>query len=267
VRPVNPRPQAGQALIRLMDLVSRLRAPDGCPWDRQQTPASVAGYLLEEAHEAVEAVEGGDPGQARDELGDVAFQVVFLAELYAEQGGFDLSQVLEAAHAKMVRRHPHVFGGQALADAQAVRRQWGQIKDQERGREAGGLLEDLPRAIPALSRAHRLGQRAARVRFDWDDAQGVWDKVAEEMGELAAAPDDARSQEELGDLLFSLAQWARHRGLDAEAALRGANRRFQRRFQVMESLAASRGQALDQLGPGELDDLWGQAKSMTKGDN
>jgi len=264
VNPLNPRPPAGQALARLMDLVSRLRAPDGCPWDRQQTAASLAGFLLEEAYEAVEAVEGGDPGQVRGELGDLVFHVVFLAELYAEKGGFDLSQVLEAVHDKMVRRHPHVFGGQALADAEAVRRQWGRIKDQERGQQTGGLLDSLPGAIPALSRAMRLGQRAARVGFDWPDAQAVWPKVLEELAELAAAGDDDRAQEELGDLFFSLAQWARHRGLNAEAALRGANRRFQRRFEVMEALANRRGQELGGLGPEEQDALWNEAKALGK---
>lgn len=260
----NPRPSAGQALARLMDLVSRLRAPDGCPWDRQQTTQTVAAYLLEEAHEAVEAVEGGDAGQARGELGDVIFHVAFLAELFSEAGGFNLTQVLEAVEEKMVRRHPHVFGGQALDDAQAVRQQWGRIKDQERGGQAGGLLESLPKAIPGLSRAQRLGQRAARVRFDWPGGAGVWDKVGEEMAELAAAQGDERAQEELGDLLFSLAQWARHRGLDAEAALRGANRRFERRFAAMEALAAGRGQGLGQLDLQQLEDLWQEAKRLEK---
>lgn len=258
----NPRPEAGQALARLMDLVSRLRAPGGCPWDRQQTPQTVAAYLLEEAHEAVEAVEGGDAQQACGELGDLAFHVVFLAELYAQTGGFNLAQVLQAVEEKMIRRHPHVFGQKPLDDAQAVRQQWGRIKDQERGEKAGGLLDSLPQAIPALGRAQRLGQRAARVRFDWPDAAGVWDKVGEELAELAAAQGDGRAQEELGDLLFSLAQWARHRGLDAEAALRGANRRFQRRFAAMEALAGERGQALGQMTPAQWEDLWQEAKLL-----
>ncbi len=260
----NPRPPAGQALARLMDLVSRLRAPEGCPWDRQQDPASVAAYVLEEAYEAVEAVAGGDAGQVRGELGDLAFQVVFLAELYAEAGHFNLSQVLEGVTAKMIRRHPHVFGGQALADAEAVRQQWGLIKDQERGAPSGGLLDSLPRAIPALTRAQRLGHRAARVRFDWSDAPAVWPKVREELAELAAAADDQAAQEELGDVLFSLAQWARHRGLNAEMALMGANQRFERRFQAMEALAAARGQALGGLDAQELDGLWNQAKALEK---
>jgi MazG family protein len=262
--PRNPRAFAGQALERLMDLVSRLRAPDGCPWDRQQSAVTVAAYLLEEAYEAVEAVEGGDPGQARGELGDLAFHLVFLAELYAEAGHFGLGDVLQEVEAKMIRRHPHVFGQKPLADAEAVRQQWGRIKDQERGQQAGGLLQSLPRAIPALARSQRLGQRAARVAFDWPDAQAVWPKVAEELSELAAAQDDQAAQEELGDLLFSLAQWARHRGFNAEAALRGANQRFENRFQAMEALAAQGGQGLGDLGPQEQDDLWNQAKSMEK---
>ncbi|MFH1034039.1 MAG: nucleoside triphosphate pyrophosphohydrolase [Pseudomonadota bacterium] len=261
----NSRGQAGQALARLMDLVRRLRAPDGCPWDRQQSAASVAAYLLEEAYEAVEAVEGGDPDQARGELGDLAFHLVFLAELYAQAGQFGLSQVFEDVESKMIRRHPHVFGRKTLADAEAVRRQWGQIKEQERGGQAGGLLESLPRAIPSLARSQRLGQRAARVGFDWRDAPAVWPKVEEELAELAAAPDDQAAQEELGDVLFSLAQWGRHRGINAEAALRGANQRFESRFKTMEALARDRGQDLAGLGPRELDDLWNQAKALEQG--
>ena len=227
----------------------------------------MAAFLLEEAYEAVEAVEGGQGGQICGELGDLAFHIVFLAELFAEQGGFNLVQVLEAVEEKMIRRHPHVFGATPLADAQAVRRQWGRIKDQERGEPRGGLLESLPRAIPALSRAARLGQRAARVRFDWPGAPQVWDKVREELAELQEAPEAPRAQEELGDLLFSLAQWARHRGLDPEAALRGANRRFEERFAHMEALAANQGRQLGQMEPAELEELWQAAKGAKSQDH
>lgn len=257
----NQREQAGQALGRLMELVSRLRAPDGCPWDRQQNLASVAVYLLEECHEAAEALEEGQPpAKAREELGDLLFQVVFLAELFSDAGHFGLAEIMDEVVAKMVRRHPHVFGGQPLADAQAVLAQWGQIKSQEREAKAGGLLDSLPLALPSLSRAQRLGQRAARVGFDWGQAQEVWPKVEEELAELKAAGDDQAAQEELGDVFFALAQWARHRGLDAEAALRGANRRFLRRFQLMEGLAAQGGQSLDKLDLEALEALWQRAK-------
>ena len=262
----DPRPAATAALARLMDLVSRLRGPDGCPWDQRQSPASVANYLLEEAHEAAEAVQAGDDAAAAGELGDVAFQVVFLAEQLAQAGGADLAQILAGVEAKMIRRHPHVFGGRRLADSEAVMEQWGRIKAVERGDAPQGLLDSLPRALPALMRAQRLGQRAARVGLDWPDPAAVWDKVAEELAELQAAATPERELAELGDLLFSLVQWGRHRGHDADQALRAANRRFHRRFAVMERLAAARGVGLAQLDPAGLDALWEEAKAATRDD-
>ncbi|MFZ5586978.1 MAG: nucleoside triphosphate pyrophosphohydrolase [Thermodesulfobacteriota bacterium] len=256
--------RAGAALMRLMALVDRLRAPEGCPWDQKQTPQSVANYLLEEAYEAVEAVQAGSPDEAAGELGDLLFHVVFLAAQYAEAGHFDLTQVIASVEAKMIRRHPHVFGGQRLADAEAVLAQWGRIKAAERGGQAGGLLDSLPRALPELMLAGRLGQRAKRVGFDWPDARAVWQKVREELAELAAAPDDAAAEAELGDLLFALAQWARHRGLDPGQALRGANSRFRARFAAMENLAAQRGQDLAQLDSAAQDELWERAKAQER---
>ncbi|MCA1905475.1 MAG: nucleoside triphosphate pyrophosphohydrolase [Desulfarculus sp.] len=259
--PENPRQPAAAALVRLMDLVSRLRAPDGCPWDRKQTLESVANYLLEEAHEAAEALQAGDQVGAAEELGDLTFHVVFLAEQLAQAGGADLAAILAGVEAKMIRRHPHVFGGERLADAEAVLAQWGRIKAQERGASAGGLLDSLPKALPALMRAQRLGQRAARVGFDWPEAAAVWDKVAEEMEELRAAATPEEELAELGDLLFALVQWARLRGHSADQALRAANRRFHHRFAVMERLAAARGTSLERLDAAELDALWEKAKA------
>lgn len=253
--------RAGRALVRLMELVARLRAPDGCPWDRRQSLESVAPYLLEEAFEAVEAVESGDPQEACGELGDVAFQVVFLAHLYAETGAFDLAQALERVEAKMIRRHPHVFGAEKVASAEEVKGLWGRIKAAERKDRPQGLLDSVPRAAPALVRAHRLGQRAARVEFDWPDAEAVWQKVREELAELEAATTHQEQEQELGDLLFALAQWARHRGIGAEAALRRANARFQRRFQAMEELAARQGRSLEELDLAEMDRLWEKVKA------
>ncbi|MFH1059317.1 MAG: nucleoside triphosphate pyrophosphohydrolase [Pseudomonadota bacterium] len=255
---------AGAALMRLMALVDRLRAPDGCPWDREQTPASVANYLLEEAYEAVEAVQAGGPDEAAGELGDLLFHVVFLAAQYAEAGSFGLAQVIAQVEAKMIRRHPHVFGGGQVADAGAVLAQWGRIKAEERGGDANGLLESLPRGLPALMLAQRLGQRAGRVGFDWPDAPSVWAKVREEAAEVEAAPDDAAAEAELGDLLFALAQWARHRGLNPGQALRGANRRFRARFAVMERLAAAQGRELAGLDAAAQDALWNQAKAQER---
>lgn len=256
------REAAGRALAALMELAARLRAPDGCPWDRKQTTASAAPYLLEESCEAVEALEAGDSDAARGELGDVLFQVVFQAQLFAETGGFNLAQVIEEVRAKMVRRHPHVFGQDQASDPGQVKELWGRIKQAERGDQRRGLLEGVPLGLPSLARAQRLGQRAGRVGFDWRDAAEVEDKIDEETEELAAAESDERAAEELGDVLFVWAQWARHRGLNAEQALRSANRRFERRVAVMEGLAAGRGQDLAELDPEALESLWEEAKIL-----
>ncbi|MBU4277591.1 MAG: nucleoside triphosphate pyrophosphohydrolase [Proteobacteria bacterium] len=252
---------AGLALEALAELAARLRAPDGCPWDREQTPVSAAAYLLEEAYEATEAIESGTLEEVRGELGDLLFQVVFQAQLFAEAGGFDLTEVIEEVRAKMVRRHPHVFGEQKAQDAAEVKERWSRIKRQEREDSPQGLLDSVPQSAPALLRAQRLGSRAAKVGFDWDDAAGVWAKIGEETAELAAAG-PGTEQAELGDVLFSWAQWARHRGLGAEAALREANRRFTRRFQAMEALAARLGVALEDMSPEKREDLWAAAKAQ-----
>jgi MazG family protein len=260
-------PGPGAALERLGELVRRLRAPDGCPWDRRQTPASAAPYILEEAYEAVEAVESGDAAQARGELGDLIFQAVFMANLYEEAGHFTLAEVLEEVRAKMTRRHPHVFGEARAADAAEVKGLWGTIKAEERRAKAEGLLDSVPAAAPALVRAQRLGQRAARVGFDWPDAEAVREKIAEEEAELAEAAGPEGLERELGDVLFAWTQWARHRGLGAEQALRGANARFRRRFRHMEALARERGQDLAGLDPAGLEAMWQEAKAAENGDD
>jgi MazG family protein len=252
--------RAARALAGLMELVRRLRAPDGCPWDREQTTRSVAPYILEEAYEAVEAVESGDVGEAMAELGDLLFQVVFMANLYAEAGQFDLAQVIERVTAKMTRRHPHVFGEVKVNNAQEVKGLWGEIKSAERKDDEAGLLDSVPLASPALIRAHRLGQRAARVDFDWPDADQVLKKIQEETGELMEAVNPEQAEAELGDLLFSWVQWARHKGLGSEQALRGANNRFTKRFQAMESLAKSREQSLAEMDMTQMDELWEEVK-------
>ncbi|MCB2194023.1 MAG: nucleoside triphosphate pyrophosphohydrolase [Deltaproteobacteria bacterium] len=251
----------GRALEDLAQLAARLRAPDGCPWDREQTPVSAAAYLLEEAYEATEAIESGDPAEVRGELGDLLFQVVFQAQLFAEAGDFDLTEIIQEVQAKMVRRHPHVFGEAQAKDAGEVKQRWSEIKRRERQDSPQGLLDSVPLGAPALLRAQRLGSRAAKVGFDWDDAAGVWDKINEETAELAAAGPQGE-QAELGDVLFSWAQWARHRGLGAEAALREANRRFTHRFRAMEALAAREGVALQDMSAEEREELWAAAKAQ-----
>lgn len=170
------RESAGRALEALAELAARLRAPDGCPWDREQTPASAAAYLLEEAYEATEAIESGTIEEVRGELGDLLFQVVFQAQLFAEAGHFDLAEVIDEVRTKMVRRHPHVFGEARARDAGEVRQRWSEIKREERRGTGRGLLDSVPLGAPALLRAQRLGSKAAKVGFDWDDAAGVWEK-------------------------------------------------------------------------------------------
>lgn len=252
--------RAGQALAGLLELVRRLRAPDGCPWDREQTTHSVAPCILEEAYEAVEAIESGDAREALAELGDLLFQVVFMANLYAEAGHFDLAQVIEHATQKMTRRHPHVFGELKVNNAKEVKGLWGEIKSAERKDREAGLLDSVPQAAPSLIRSHRLGQRAARVDFDWPGPEQVWQKIQEETRELLQAQSQEEAEAELGDLLFTWVQWARHRGLGAEQALRRANNRFARRFKAMEELAKSRNLRLEEMDLARMDALWEEVK-------
>jgi MazG family protein len=266
--------EAEQALAALIALMARLRDPQrGCPWDRAQTFATIAPYTIEEAYEVADAVEHGDAGQLRDELGDLLFQVVFHARMAEERGWFDFAAVARAIHDKLVRRHPHVFAGVALAPEDLVR-VWEEQKAQERAAAgpvphgAVRVLAGVPRALPALTRAAKLGRRAARVGFDWPEAAEVRAKVLEELHEVDAAladPDAASGAggavaEELGDLLFAVVNWSRHLGVDAEEALRLANGKFERRFARMEALAAERALALEKLSAAEWDALWREAK-------
>jgi MazG family protein len=263
------------ALGELLAVMRRLRDPDGgCPWDLAQDFASIAPHTLEEAYEVADAIERGEPGGIRDELGDLLFQVVFHARLGEERGWFDFAAVAAGIAAKLRRRHPHVFGGAAPTDVAAQGASWERIKAQERG--AGGddaALGGIARSLPALSRAAKLGKRAGRVGFDWPDAAGVRDKVVEELAELdeviaqAQGPDAApaaqlaaRRAEELGDLLFAVANWGRHLGIDPEEALRAANGKFERRFTAIEAAARTLGRALPSLSAAEWDALWNDAK-------
>lgn len=256
----NDGERSARALADLMQLVRRLRAPDGCPWDREQTTHSVAPYILEEAYEAVEAVEAGDAQEALSELGDLLFQVVFMTNLYAEAGDFDLADVIQHVTEKMTRRHPHVFGELKVDSAQEVKGLWGEIKSAEREGSEAGLLDNVPKASPSLVKAHRLGQRAARVDFDWSSADEVWQKAQEETRELIKAENQEEAEAELGDLLFTWVQWARHQGLGAEQALRGANNRFIRRFKAMEELARQKNLSLEETDLAQMDALWEEVK-------
>lgn len=266
----------GEAMSALLALMARLRDPQrGCPWDREQTFSTIAPYTLEEAYEVADAVERGEPDKLREELGDLLFQVVFHARMAEEKGWFDFAQVAGGIREKLIRRHPHVFEDQGpAADAGELSRIWEEQKARERAQAAGegaaadhSALADVPRALPALTRAAKLGRRAARVGFDWENPSQVRDKVLEEVGEIdeaLAGPGDpgdrGRLAEEVGDLLFAAANWSLHLDIDPEQALRQANGKFERRFRRMEALAAAQGAPLQGLDAAQWDALWRQAK-------
>jgi len=250
--------------------VARLRAPDGCPWDREQGLPDVRAYLLEEAHEVAGAIDSGDWDELAEELGDLAFQVAFIARLAEEAGAFRLADVIDFVHRKMVERHPHVFqvdeGAETLADAESVRQAWERRKLRQNPGKTS-LLQGVQASLPALLAAYRLTQKAAGVGFDWPDAAAVLAKVDEETAELKAAlagPEEAAgkaaAREELGDLLFTLANLARKLDLDPEAALAAANLKFRRRFEAVESGLAERGKSPAEATLEEMDELWEKAK-------
>jgi len=258
---------AGGAVEELLEIMRRLRAPDGgCPWDREQTHASLVPHTIEEAYEVADAVERGDSAGLRDELGDLLFQVVFYARIAEEAGQFDFAEVAAGIAAKLIRRHPHVFGAARIDDAQGQAEAWEAHKARER-REGGarGALDGVARALPALTRAVKLQNRAARDGFDWADVERVFDKIAEEIAEvraeLATPPGSPQRVHEVGDLLLAVSNLARHLGVDPEAALRQANHRFERRYARMEALAAARGGRLADFDLAHLEDLWRQAKA------
>ncbi len=261
---------AGREFERLVGLMRRLRSTDGCAWDREQTLESLRPFVIEETYEVVDAIDRGDPDALCDELGDFLLEAVFLAQISTERGDFDIGDALRAICDKLVRRHPHIFGEQAgdgpSLDAGAVKRQWEQIKAEER-RTAGrspGALGSIPESLPALLRAYRLGRRAATVGFDWTDAAGVESKVTEELSELAAArAGGARAaiEEELGDLLFAVANLARHLDVDPESALRAANRKFSARFEALEARLQERGVALRDATLEEMEAEWARVKA------
>jgi nucleoside triphosphate diphosphatase len=264
---------AAGALAALLELMARLRDPEhGCPWDREQTFATIAPYTLEEAYEVADAIGRDDRAQLREELGDLLFQVVFHARMAEERGWFNFADVATGIREKLVRRHPHLFAGATLA-AQDLVRVWEEQKAAERATTAAraaaagrsAVLAGVPQALPALTRAAKLGRRAARVGFDWPEASAVRAKVLEELQEIdtaIATPGADRSSlaEELGDLLFSIVNWSRHLRLDPEVTLRAANTKFEERFGRMESLARERGLVLERLSGAQWDALWREAK-------
>jgi MazG family protein len=256
----DPLPPA-TTLRDLLELVARLRAPDGCPWDREQRLPDVRAFLVEEAHEAAAAIDEGDWRAIGEELGDLLFQVAFVLRLGEEEGKLSAEGVVGGIHAKMVARHPHVFGEEKLADAAAVRQAWERRKVAAGGGEP--LLGGVPASLPALVGAYRLSQKAAGVGFDWPDAAAVLAKVKEELGEVEAeiaAGAPSRLEGELGDLLFAVANLARHLGVDPERALAGANGKFRRRFGHVERRLGETGRQLGGVPLDELEALWQEAK-------
>lgn len=248
---------------RLVEIMQRLLAPNGCPWDREQTLETLRPYVIEEAHEVVDAIDRGAPDELREELGDLLLQIVFQAELARAQGWFGPDDVVAAICEKLVRRHPHVFGDQKVSGTAEVLANWEKIKAREK--EGRGVLDGVPKALPGLLRASRMGEKAARVGFDWPDLTGARAKVDEELAELDEAVrggDRERVEHELGDVLFSLVSVARKLDVDPEAALRGTLERFAQRVRWVENQAKQNGQDLAALDEAQLDALWREAKAQ-----
>ena len=256
---------------RLVRTMWRLRQPDGCPWDREQTHRSITKNMVEEAYEAVEAIEADDTAHLVEELGDVLEQVVLHAQIAADDGAFTIDDVVRGLNEKLVRRHPHVFGEHAAAsDGGEVVDIWDDVKAAERAaagedEQPQGLLDSVPRSLPALMQCQKISKRAAKAGFEWRSVEGVWDKVAEERAEFEReAPGSPERAAEFGDLLFSLVNIARWEGIDAEEALAGANRKFRRRWSRVEELARERGLEAGSLGDALLNELWERAKAEEK---
>jgi MazG family protein len=251
----------------LVQLMTRLRAPGGCPWDRKQTLPDLKPFVIEESYEVVDAIDRDDRAALAEELGDLLLQAVFIAEITREEGTFDIYDAVTAIHDKLVRRHPHVFGDVVAGDAEQVLVNWEKLKQDERKAENKSVLSGVPQAMPALLKASRLAEKAARVGFDWRRTDDVFDKLDEELGELreAVAAGDAQNiHDEIGDLLFTIGNIARKVNVNPEEALQSTNRKFMRRFEHMEARVRERGQNLDQLQLEEMDRLWDEAKAAER---
>src|SRR6266508_3120593 len=261
--------RAQAAIERLLSIMERLRGPQGCPWDREQTLKTLRPYVLEETYEVLEAIDVGDPREHCGELGDLLLQIVFQAQLMKEEGRLEFADVADAISNKLVSRHPHVFGNADAKDADAVLRQWAALKREENRKKGGGqsVLEGVPREMPALARADRLTEKASRIGFDWPDARGARAKVEEELGEVDEAmkgDDPLALEHEVGDLLFAVANLARKLGIAPEEALRGALNRFVSRFGHVERELERRGVPHAGATLAEMDALWDEAKSLDR---
>lgn len=262
---------AREEMQSLVETIWRLRQPDGCPWDRKQTHESIGKNMIEEAYEALDCIEAGDEAHLREELGDVLMQVVLHAQIAADAGAFTMADVARDINDKLIRRHPHVFGGRSATSADEVLAIWDSVKLAEKGAkdadaaEAGerpeGLLEGVPRSLPALMEAQKVSRKAASAGFEWETVADVWDKVAEERAEFEAeAPGTAERELEFGDLLFALVNVARKEGIDAESALRASTAKFRERWAAMENAAHEGGVSLESLTTEQLNSLWNEVK-------
>ena len=247
----------------LVEIITRLRAPDGCPWDRKQTHASLREFLLEECYEALEALDEGDSVNLCDELGDLLLQIVLHTQIASEAGEFEIGDVINSINAKLIHRHPHVFGSEKVKDAEEVAHNWETLKREERGSDTS-LLSSVPKQMPALGYSQAIQRRVAEVGFDWEDINGVIDKLVEEVGEFQQSNEEQRASE-FGDLLFTLVNVARRLGVDSEAALREANNKFYRRFSCMEELCSQRELNFADLSFDEQNALWEEAKKKVEG--
>ena len=242
----------------LIDIIARLRAPDGCPWDKKQTHASLRKNLLEECYEVLEALDEGNSDKLCDELGDLLMQVVLHTQIATEAGEFELGDVVNSITTKLIHRHPHIFGSKKVKDAEEVALNWEVLTQEERG--GTSMLASMPKQMPALGYSQEIQRRVAQVDFDWEDVDGVIEKLTEEVSELKQADSQERKAQEFGDLLFTLANIARRLGIDSEAALREANQRFYRRFTYMEEVCRQRGLNFGELSFDDQNALWEEAK-------
>ena len=263
-------PAAHPSFDALVQTIWRLRQPDGCPWDREQTHESIERNMIEEAYEAVDAIEQHDQAHLREELGDVLMQVLLHAQIDADEGGFTIDDVCAELNEKLIRRHPHVFGDVDASDPEEALASWDEVKRQEReaaGKASSnaaepGLLDSIPRAMPALMQCQKISKRAAKAGFDWPTTADVWQQMASERAEFEAEePASAAAAEEFGDILFSLVNVARREHIDAEAALRASNDKFRRRWDAMEKIAGQRGVELAELSFEDLNALWDEVKA------
>ncbi|HUG34668.1 MAG TPA: nucleoside triphosphate pyrophosphohydrolase [Anaerolineales bacterium] len=254
----------GASFESFAEIVAHLRAPNGCPWDREQTHESLRKHLLEEAYEAISAIDSGDFTDMREEFGDLLLQIVLQAQIANEEGRFNVNEVIQGIHSKIVRRHPHVFGDLKLEGVDGVLANWEKLKEQERGekKEGKGLLDGVPVALPALSQAQEYQDRAARVGFDWPEVEGMLDKIKEEIEEIKRAETDFELASEIGDLFFAIVNLARWKKVDAESVLRQTNVKFKKRFGYVEQGANRQGRNLSELTLEEMEVLWQEAKKI-----